>query len=272
MGEVAWPFSRVYDRVAMLVALALIIIYRKNFRLNEVFARFAEIKKNKRALHVFLGAFLTILTMGIAIPFVVGEGAFSWRGSTGGDFALRIFKALLSAVVVSIIEESFFRVLVLDRLRERLGVALAVIATSVFYSAVHFIKPDKSFSYEGFSLFAGFDYLGAVAKNLLLPGIPAAGFGLFLVGIVLAVAMIRSNSIYLCIGLHIGWVFGLKILYYLTITTPGFNFPEGVGRRFFLLTQPAAWVSILAALIVVYLVTRVKLFSSNMPQRLGQPC
>jgi len=42
----------------------------------------------------------------------------------------------------------------------------------------------------------------------LLPGI----FGLFLIGVVLSFALSRSGNLYLAVGLHAGWVFGLKTL------------------------------------------------------------
>ena len=87
---------------------------------------------------------------------------------------------------VGLVEETFFRGFILQTLASG-SVRGAVILSSLFYSGIHFIKPD--FNPQ--------------------TGLPQA-IGLFLVGIVLAVAFLRTGSLWLSIGLHSSWVFLIR--------------------------------------------------------------
>jgi membrane protease YdiL (CAAX protease family) len=86
----------------------------------------------------------------------------------------------------------------------------------------------------------------------LFPGL----FGLFLLGIVLSYAFIRTGSLYLSIGLHAGWVFGIK-----TIKVYGNYTREGLGWLFGstdpkFLSGVATWVGFLMVGLIVYWLTR----------------
>jgi len=61
----------------------------------------------------------------------------------------------------------------------------------------------------------------------------------------------RTHSLFLCVGLHAGWVTGIKMVKYSTVVSPGIYIPPGPGSRYFLLTQPVAWLSILAVFLLV---------------------
>jgi len=120
-------------------------------------------------------------------------------------------KVVPAALLISVIEESFFRVLIFRNLLKRCSVFSAVVLCSALYAVAHLIAPVKSFRYEEFSLLAGFHYLNTVVTRMTLPGAWQVFLGLFLVGIVLCGVMYRTNSLSLCIGLHAGWVIGLKM-------------------------------------------------------------
>jgi hypothetical protein len=109
----------------------------------------------------------------------------------------------------------------------------------------------------------GFEYLAAVFDRLLLPGVLPAFFGLFLVGVVLCIVIWRTRSLLLCLGLHAGWVIAIKLASFSTVKTANFAYAEGVGRRYFLVAEPLAWVSIvLVGVIVLWGFT--KLWSSSL--------
>jgi membrane protease YdiL (CAAX protease family) len=72
---------------------------------------------------------------------------------------------------------------------------------------------ERPYFLDGIEPLAGFSHLLASFRPfldpvLLLPGI----FGLFLIGLVLSYALIRTGKLYLGIGLHAGWVFSLKTM------------------------------------------------------------
>jgi len=89
----------------------------------------------------------------------------------------------------------------------------AYVCANLFYSVLHFVKPEKDYFLDSIEPLAGFSHLLASFRPfldpvLLLPGI----FGLFLIGLVLSYALIRTGKLYLGIGLHAGWVFSLKTM------------------------------------------------------------
>ena len=88
----------------------------------------------------------------------------------------------------------------------------------------------------------------------ILPGL----LGLFLVGVVLSYACLRTGALYLSIGLHAGWIFGLQ-----TLSMFGRYQRRDLGW-FFGASEPkivsgvATWIGILAILAVVHWITRTR--------------
>jgi len=75
------------------------------------------------------------------------------------------------------------------------------------------VKPDVEYFLDPTDPLAGFRHLLNTFEPfseplLLLPGI----FGLFLIGVVLSYALARAGHLYLAIGLHAGWIVGLKMI------------------------------------------------------------
>ncbi len=156
-----------------------------------------------------------------------------------------LMAALPAAVLVSVIEESFFRVFIFDSLRRRMHVVGAALLCSSFYASVHFIAPARDFVYPGWSLTVGFEYLGRVFSRYALPAVWAGMVGLVLIGLVLCWTIRTTRSIYLCIGLHAGWFFAAKAAVYLANVAAGAELPAGVDERYFLVGRPWSWLSIL---------------------------
>ena len=129
---------------------------------------------------------------------------------------------LISGLVVACMEEFLFRGAVLGILRRTLSERSGVFWTTMLFAIVHFLKPpDPSVSdvanvnwSSGFihvtRLFSGFgrwnDFVG---EFLLLVG----------VGWVLARARLATGGLWASIGLHAGWVAGMKYFNQLTDTT-----------------------------------------------------
>ena len=88
---------------------------------------------------------------------------------------------------------------------------MAVFVCSLIYSVLHFFRADVFVS-TGFQPFVGFVTMAQFFKPLffdLAKHLPAI-IGLFLVGVVLSYAFIKTKSLYLSIGLHSGMVFMVK--------------------------------------------------------------
>lgn len=257
-GEFPWPFSRVFDRVAMIAAAILLFAYRKEFNLSELKKYFARRPVLQIVRDLGIGFLLSLVPALVALTFVVGGGELVWAEKAGAALLRRLPSVLFTAVVVSAIEEPFFRVILFNKLKSRLKPLAAAALCSIIYAFVHFIAPVKDFAYTEFSWTAGFSYLGAVAERLLLPGIPPAMFGLFCVGMILCFVITKTRSVFLCIGMHAGWVAALKGGLFTTTEVPGFRFASGIGRRYFLVAEPHAWASFLViGLVLIVLLPRI---------------
>jgi membrane protease YdiL (CAAX protease family) len=124
----------------------------------------------------------------------------------------RCVSALAAGAFAGLLEEVFFRGILFKGLFEQ-GKVRAYLGANLFYSALHFVKPGEANSADALDPLAGFRHLASTFAPFLdpLPLLPGM-FGLFLLGVVLSFAFSRTANLYLAIGLHAGWVFGLKTL------------------------------------------------------------
>ncbi|RMG44410.1 MAG: CPBP family intramembrane metalloprotease [Candidatus Dadabacteria bacterium] len=249
-----WPYSRVFDRVILLVAIILIWFLRKELNLKSVEPFFNAASKRSAAAFITTGVLISFGTAMLFASLLVGD-KITWQLKEPAYYYSRLLKLVPAAFIIALIEESFFRALLYQKIKEISSLIPALLISSFIYAVVHFLTPDKSFTYSGYSLFVGFEYLGVVLKRLTLAGVPQGIIGLMLVGIVLCVALERTKNIYFSIGLHAGWIMAVKGIYYFTATVPGAVFLSGPGRRYYLVTEPLGWLSVAVVFLIVLLVT-----------------
>lgn len=254
--QFSYPFSRVFDRVAMLVAIVMIVALRRRFDLAPLRTLYRFGDWRTRLLHVLIGILLTTGSVLIVLPVIVAEGRVNWLNIESAELLRKILKALGTGLVVSIIEETFFRGLLFQALKARLAVAGALLLSSALYAAAHFIAPVKTYVYPGFGFMVGFDYLAQIFGRFGMPGVLSGILGLALVGAVLCLVLHRSGSIFLCIGMHAGWVVGMKLA--LAVTSVGdaaaVDPMAGLGRRYFLVAEPLTWLSIVMVGVLGWLI------------------
>ncbi|MFT4537852.1 MAG: membrane protease YdiL (CAAX protease family) [Planctomycetota bacterium] len=245
------PYRRVFNRVAMLCGLLLLIAMRRIMgwaQAREVWS--GDGSWRRRLTLLAMGASLSLVTGAAAIPIVHATSEVS-TVMLGANFLVpRIAETLLLAVLVSVLEEFFFRVIVLRGLQRQWPSAVAIVLSSLLYAFVHFLTPDRSYVYPGWSALVGFEYLGAVFERMLQPGSWTGFTGLFFVGCTLAWCMHRRRSLALCIGLHAGWVIAAKLGVWFTLPPEGANWPPG-WQRFWLLEQGWTWGVILLVGVIV---------------------
>ena len=261
-GEFPWPYSRVYDRVAMVVAAGLLVYYRKQFELGALIARVREEWSPTFIKRLLAAALISSLSALVMLPFFVDGIDVSWKMESTSYYAGKLGKALLAAFLVGLIEELFFRVVLLAFFLRKYGFWIAATFSSAIYAIVHFIKPDKSWEYPGLGLFVGIDYLWAVALKLFESDIFMAVAGLYLVGMVLCLVIHKTSSLALVIGLHAGWIIAVKMASAMTQLSASFSEQIGVGSRFFLVSRPLSWITVLFVGVAVTKIFRPKLSES----------
>lgn len=243
--EMLWPFSRVFDRIAMACVLGFVLVLRKHFPLRDMVEVYKRGDWKSRTLAfrraLYISTVTSLFVFGAYVSFDVLHAKETL--STAYVFS-RIAKAIGTGIIVSLIEESFFRAMLFPQLIPRVGAVLAAVITSLVYSGAHFVAPVKTWKFQEGSWFIGFDYLSAVLSRAWTSEMLLPFLGLFLVGLVLAHIFYVSRNIYLCLGLHTGWVFILKCCNYFTYPAHE-ELYSGAGRNFFFVAQPATWIAII---------------------------
>ena len=128
----------------------------------------------------------------------------------------RFGKVLVASIIVPFIEEAFFRGLVLGALLRTGRKYVAILAVSAVFAAVHFFKAPERTS----AIVTWISGLNSIAHSFGRVGEPmmvASAFAtLFVFGCILAVARVRTHSLWLPIGLHAGLIFGSGTFSWLT--------------------------------------------------------
>jgi uncharacterized protein len=160
-----------------------------------------------------LGAGL-LLAMGWAL---VGAGAFTWRSNP--QLAQGLGLAVQKGLGAGLAEECFFRALLLGLLLRAASPRVALLFVTTVFAAVHFLQAPEALVFGAPHVHAG---TGFWLVKVILGGFLDTRFllaefcTLWMAGFILACARLRTHSLWLSIGLHSGWVFGITLYGFLT--------------------------------------------------------
>jgi CAAX protease family protein len=207
------PFSRIFNRAFMISAIILFIAGRRLLIPNQL-RKLLAVRFSLAAKNLLLGGALALGSMVfLLVTMTVLDVYTPFFRLSLADALSRFASALASGVFVGFLEEVFFRGMLFLGLRDQGRPLRAYVLANLFYSLLHFVKPGASYFLDHLDPTAGFRHLLTTFAPFfdpipLLPGI----FGLFLIGVVLSYALARTGNLYLSIGLHGGWVIGLKTI------------------------------------------------------------
>jgi len=249
-------FPRYFDRALMLAALVLLLPALRWLRAGRGGRKFRDtpwslrlpdaevaldegqpLRRNPHGWRQlgfgFLLAAGSLLLLGWGL---IHAGAFVWRDAATslreGENVMplekiRWFKAmkhaLPPAVIVAVIEEILFRGVLFGMLLRVLRPVSALVVLSLMFASLHFLDSPLGMKVaEPGGATAGLWLLGQIVTRFTEPLPMLAEFStLVAVGLVLAYARWRTASLWLSIGLHAGWVFG--ILWFKALTWPVFG-------------------------------------------------
>ena len=210
-----YPFARVLNRLVMINAVIAVAVFVR-FR-RELFARFGMTWTPDSIRYLWTGflAGIASLVAFAAVSVAAGHAHVVIRRLSAPGWAERVAEGLLTAILVGVVEEFVFRGFVFTSVREALtrGRAVpAMVVTSLLYALVHFlpirqpaIGPDPGIADSVALLLAPLQSLADWHATW-----PSA-VGLFLFGMVLNRAAVRTGSLYPSIGLHAGCVTFLRV-------------------------------------------------------------
>ncbi len=207
-----YDFGKVMRRILMVVALIMFLVFRKSLRFGALVSSGLKIRSG--FLRQFLFGFLLAgvpLLIYYGLGLLTGAWIIHMDYDSAGVIILYIIKYALIGCLIGIMEEILFRGFVLQSFLESTSLPVAVCVCSLIYSMLHFFKADVFVS-TGFQPFVGFVTIVQFFKPIFFEfskHLPAI-IGLFLVGVVLSYAFIKTKSLYLSIGLHAGMVFMMK--------------------------------------------------------------
>lgn len=206
-------FERVASRCVLVTAIVLFIVLFRKFGFDSW--REIGFSTNKKEFwkDILKGLGLGILIMSPVIAgLLITENrvmhiGFSWSFD---NLISMLIKAASAGLLIAVLEETLFRGAMLTAIQRQNSVWIAVISTSLLYALVHFLQseigPDTLNWASGFVLL----------KNSFLPilnpiQIVDSFIALFLAGVLLAIIKTQTNRLALCIGIHAGWVFIIKL-------------------------------------------------------------
>lgn len=196
-------FERFFRRAILIAAVALLWPLLRSMqarRLEDV-----GLAPNPHWSHDLLAGFLLA-----AIPLLCGGAVLI----ACDIYALRpainwvtLAKIIPTAAFVPLIEETFFRGLVLGLLLRTGQKYMSILVTSALYSIAHFLKaPEQAAAVVTWT--SGFNSIVHSFGQFADPMLLAASFTtLFLIGWIMADARMATRSLWLPIGLHAGWIF-----------------------------------------------------------------
>lgn len=221
------PLRRVVSRTVVVLVLALLYPALKwaGFQGWSDVGWSVEPRRWSRMGEWFAIGVISIALAYIA-SFAVGALYFRPRSTNLAAMATKWSLLLISAWMIGGIEETFFRGFIFSALRRQFSLITSVAAASLFFSAVHFLRPMEPSDLIPTQWDAGFRLLAHITDGVQRQYAAPMFVNLFLMGVVLCLLFERDRSVYAIAGLHAGWVWMQKIGTYL--------FDRQIGRWQFL--------------------------------------
>jgi len=205
-------FGRVFDRVLLVIAGVGLWPLLRRLGIHS-WGEIGYPRAKNWWRHVGLGFLLGIGSLAVAGGMAILLGTTTLEmGIREGAYLVQLRNFAVTAVMVALIEETFFRGAVQGALQRAMNPLVALVLTSAIYSAVHFLKPPSAdIPAEAVGWTSGFDHLGRVFSQFWrVPGVGLGFITLWLAGSILGHAFTETKGLYFPIGLHAGWVLAFK--------------------------------------------------------------
>lgn len=203
-----FPFRRFFSRTTQVSAIVLLVPLLWWLRIRSV--KEFGIERNSHGVRdAITGLLLALIPVLLLGGGYLAFGIYAWKKELNFAPLLRI---LLTAGFVALVEEWLFRGVLLGLASRTFGKVTAALGVSVIFAGVHFIKPGTSPD-EAVGWSTGFAQIARVFDSAPPLAYLSLGFlSLFVAGLILALAALRTRSLWLPIGLHAGWIFGQQML------------------------------------------------------------
>lgn len=211
-GVLDHPFYRYFSRVIQVTGIILLVPMLLWLRISSVkeFGLRRNPHPGRDVCSGFVLALIPIILLGVGyFTFEVYKFHSEW-------LVMKLFRIAGTALVVACIEEFLFRGVILGLAARSWGRWPAAVGTSLIFALVHFLKPLRQPDDSAVQWWSGFVQITRITEALPTPLVLAFGIlALFVAGMILALAALRTHSLWLPIGIHAGWIFGQQGLQWL---------------------------------------------------------
>jgi len=197
-----FEFESFFHRALMLGAIAFLWPFLRSLQVRR--RQDLALEPNKHWLRDWAVGFLLAAVPVLCCEIVLVQlGFYSMKPGGPWDELLAVGP---TALVVPLIEEPLFRGLFLGVLLRSFRSWPANLISASIFSIVHFLKaPDETTTTVRW--YSGFVSLSHSFDQFREPMLVLAGFTtLFVIGVILAYARLRTRSLWASIGLHSGWI------------------------------------------------------------------
>jgi membrane protease YdiL (CAAX protease family) len=198
-----FDFETFFHRALLIAAVLLLWPLFRSIRLRNLDD--LALRRNEHwSRDLAAGFFLAALPLLCCGALLLALHIFSLRLAISWLFLTKIVGA---SIAVPLIEEAFFRGLILGVLLRSGRTNMPIFITSALFAIVHFLKaPLRTSTIVIWT--SGFNSIAHSFAQFSNPPMVAASFTtLFLIGWILADARVITRSLWLPIGLHAGWIF-----------------------------------------------------------------
>ena len=204
-----YSFPRIFDRVVMVSVAVALLLFARQLGLGALLRSGFGGPPRKLALGL-RGIAVAIAAMALLLLLAVLAGG--GRPPDWAGIAADLPKWLLTAVTVALIEESFFRAILLGGMQRELAATRALVVSSIIYAGAHLVRAPQKYYVTTFEPLVGLQNLSASASQLtgVQTALPAF-IGLFILGLVLGRAYQLTGKVYFSLGLHGAIIIGLRV-------------------------------------------------------------
>jgi len=250
-----WDLARGVRRYLLLVAVVMFVSFRRWVPWRTL-GRKGLANAERPWLDLGLGA---LLASGLIVGYWLAlalAGFATWSPRPLTYLAGKVPNYLLSALAIALLEELFFRGVMLRAMLRDWGACRALTISSLIYALLHFLTGTMQIA-PGWQPLVGWNLLRAYLgddNGSIVPDLRLV-VGLFLLGCILGWLYLRTGSLWAPIGLHWGLVFLSKLAKKLMARSD--VYPEwAFGDTVFMVSGVVAWAALALTLLALPWVTR----------------
>ena len=198
-----YDFEKFFHRALLVAAIVLLwpLMRASHIKSWSEFGLAPNSHRSRDLLAGFLLATIPLLCCAAILLFTHGysiRNSIRWSATSG---------IVIASLFVPLIEELFFRGLVLGILLRNASRLSSIVFVSALFAILHFLKAPEETG-ATVTWMSGFVSIAHSFDQFHEPFLILGSFTtLFLLGCILADARIRTRSLWLPIGLHSGWIF-----------------------------------------------------------------